>query len=154
MSNEIEIRLLGAGDEGVLQSVAPDVFDNPIDPAATAEFLSDPRHHLAVASADGVIVGFVSAVQYVHPDKPRPELWVNEVGVAPTHQRQGIARRLMETVLHEAQRLGCTVAWVLTNRTNDAAMHLYASCGGVEAQEDALMFEFNLAQNNQERKSV
>jgi aminoglycoside 6'-N-acetyltransferase I len=29
--------------------VAPGVFDDPINPARAAEFLADPRHHLAVA---------------------------------------------------------------------------------------------------------
>ena len=47
------------------------MFDRGIDPGLLAEFLVDPRHHLAVAHDDGVIVGFVSAVDYVHPDKPR-----------------------------------------------------------------------------------
>lgn len=149
-----EIKLLSADDSAVLQAVAADVFDDPIDPAAAAEFLSDPRHHIAVAIADGVVIGFVSAVHYIHPDKPKPELWINEVGVAATHQGQGIARRLMEAVLNEARRLGCGEAWVLTDRTNNAALRLYAACGGVEAPQDVVMFEFNLEPNNTERHPV
>ena len=139
-----EIRLLKATDCDALLSVADDVFDDPIDPLAAAEFLADPRHHLAVAIADGLVVGFVSAVHYVHPDKSKPELWINEVGVAPSHQGQGLARKLMESVLAEARRLGCSMAWVLTNRDNTAAMRLYSGCGGVEATQDAVMFEFKL----------
>ena len=139
-----EIKLLSAGDEAVLQAVAPDVFDDPIHPAAAAEFLADPRHHIAVAIDDGVVVGFVSAVHYVHPDKPQPELWINEVSVTETHRGQGLGRRLLDTVLAQATRLGCTEAWVLTHRTNQAAMRLYASCDGIEADEDDVMFEFNL----------
>ena len=57
----------------------------------TAEFLADSRHHLAVAVDEGRVVGMASAVHYVHPDKP-PELWINEVGVAPTHRGLGIGR--------------------------------------------------------------
>ncbi len=144
MSNPVEIKLLNATDCDVLLSVADDVFDDPIDLATVAEFLADARHHLAVAIADGSVVGFVSAVHYIHPDKTKPELWINEVGVAPSHQGQGLARKLMEAVLDEGRRLGCSVAWVLTNRTNTAAMRLYASSGGVEAPEDAVMFEFKL----------
>jgi len=40
------IRLPGPGDASALGNVAPNVFDNAIDPRWTAEFLSDPRHHL------------------------------------------------------------------------------------------------------------
>ena len=144
MAKPAEIKLLAATDGDVLQKVAEGVFDDPLDPTAAAEFLADDRHHLAVAIADGLVVGFISAVHYVHPDKPAPELWINEVGVAPTHQRQGVARKMMETVLAEARRLGCSGAWVLTERANTAAMHLYAQCGGSEAPQDTVMFEFDL----------
>jgi aminoglycoside 6'-N-acetyltransferase I len=139
-----EIKLLSSSDSAALQSVASGVFDDPIDPAAAAEFLADTRHHIAVAIADGLIVGFVSAAHYVHPDKPKPELWINEVGVAESHQGQGLGRKLMEAMLAEARRLGCTEAWVLTERDNTAAMRLYASCNGVEAPQDVVMFEFKL----------
>ncbi len=139
-----EIKLLSSNDGAVLQSVAPGVFDDPIDLGAAAEFLADARHHIAVAIADGLIVGFISAVHYVHPDKPKPELWINEVGVADSHQGQGLGRKLMEAMLAEARRLGCAEAWVLTERDNNAAMRLYAACGGVEAPSDPVMFEFKL----------
>src|SRR5262245_21824670 len=88
----VESRLLTAADSGedVLTRVAPDVFDDPLDSGATREFLRDPRHHLVVAIDEGVVVGFASAVDYVHPDKPSPELWINEVGVASSHQGRGI----------------------------------------------------------------
>ena len=139
-----EIRVLRAGDEAVLESVLPDAFDDPINATAAATFLSDPRHHISVAIDDGVVVGFVSAVHYVHPDKERPEMWINEVGVAASHRRQGIAGRLLAAVLDVARELDCSEAWVLTNRTNDAAMRLYASSGGEEADQDAVMFTFPL----------
>jgi ribosomal protein S18 acetylase RimI-like enzyme len=120
------------------------VFDNPIDATGTAAFLADPRHRLAVAIEDGLVVGFVSAVRYVHPDKARPELWINEVGVSPAHHRRGIAAQLLRLVLDDARRDGCTEAWVLTDRTNDAGMRLYASVGGEEHPTDQVMFTYFL----------
>ena len=85
----IAIKILGRNDVDILKNVDPDVFDNSIDIPRTEEFLTDSRHHLAVAIDDDRVVGFVSAVHYVHPDKARPELWINEVSVAETHRRQG-----------------------------------------------------------------
>lgn len=143
-----EIRVLRAGDEAVLDRVAEDTFDNAIIPAVARAFLADPRHHLAVAIDDGVVVGFASAVHYLHPDKPSPELWINEVGVAETHQGRGLARRLMTAILETGRALGCSVAWVLTERDNTPAMRLYASAGGVEAPKDAVMFEFELKKSS------
>ena len=143
-SMAIEMRLLRNGDESALANVAPDVFDDPIDLRATFEFLSDHRHHLAVAIDDGLVVGFASAVLYVHPDKPRPELWINEVGVAPTHHRRGIGRKLLEVLLDMGRSRDCAEAWVLTHRSNHAAMHLYASVGGHEDPDNPVMFTFFL----------
>ena len=139
----IQVRVLGPGDEGVLGNVAPDVFDHPVQPELAAEFLRDPRHHLAVAlDADGRVVGFASGLHYVHPDKPA-ELWVNEVGVAESHRRQGLAAAVLRALFDAGRRHGCGEAWVLTDRSNDAAMRLYASLGA-EPPDDAVMFTFDL----------
>jgi aminoglycoside 6'-N-acetyltransferase I len=37
---------------------------------------------------DGLVVGMASAFEYFHPGKP-PQMFVNEVGVTPAHQRRG-----------------------------------------------------------------
>ena len=143
MSAPLQIRILERGDEGVLDTIAPDVFDDPIDARAAREFLGDPRHRLAVALDAGVVVGFVSAVLYVHPDKPSPELWINEVGVAPSHQGQGIGRGLLEAALTDGRAAGCQEAWVLTDQTNQAAKRLYQAGGG-EPSDGHVMFTFRL----------
>jgi ribosomal protein S18 acetylase RimI-like enzyme len=140
---EIEIKRLSLDDADALTHIAPGVFDDPIAWERTREFLADPRHHLIVAIHDGVIVGFVSALHYVHPDKPQPELWINEVGVADGYRKQGIGGALMRETLDVGRSLGCAEAWVLTNRSNEAAMRLYASNGGEAAPEDAVMFTFH-----------
>ena len=139
----VEIRILSPGDEAVLANVVSDLFDNPVDGHATRAFLADPRHHIAVAIDDGVVVGFATGVHYFHPDKPAPELFVNEVGVAPTHQRRGIAKDVLGALLQRGRELGCVEAWVLTDPSNAAAMRLYAASGG-EASPDHVMFSFRL----------
>lgn len=139
----VEIKLLEAGDEDLLNTVAPGVFDGPVVEAYAREFLNDPGHHLAVAIDRDAVVGMASAVHYIHPDKP-PELWINEVGVAPTHRRRGFAGKLLNALFRAGESLGCREAWVLTHRSNQAAMKLYASAGGRPDPEDQVMFSFNL----------
>lgn len=139
----IEFRILGRDDEALLSRVAPGVFDHDVDSALSREFLHDPRHHLAVALEDGTVVGFASAVHYVHPDKP-VELWINEVGVAPTHQRQGLGRRLLQTMFAHGRGLGCREAWVLTSPANGAAIRLYEAAGGIDLADPPVMFTFRL----------
>src|SRR5687767_14289671 len=103
----MEIKILQLGDEDVLRMVGPDVFDSPLDGPSTSEFLQDPRHHIVVAIDGGVVVGFASTVHYVHPDKPSPELWINEVGVASTHRGRGLGTVIVQKLFDHARTLGC-----------------------------------------------
>ncbi|MEG4941845.1 GNAT family N-acetyltransferase [Microcoleus sp. F4-D5] len=144
----IAIKILNHNDADILKNVDPDVFDDAIDLQRSEEFLADPRHHLAVAIEGELVVGFVSAVHYVHPDKPHPEMWINEVSVAETHRRQGLGKRLMNAVFDVARELGCAEAWVLTDRENTAAMNLYSAVGNPETPSDHVMFTFNLEESN------
>jgi ribosomal protein S18 acetylase RimI-like enzyme len=126
VSGEIEIRVLHAGDEQVLDRVAEDVFDEAVRPDLAREFLAEPRFHLVVALDDGVVVGMASGLVHMHPDKG-PEFFVNEIGVATTHLRRGIATRLMRAILAEAKAAGCSEAWVGTETANAPALALYRS---------------------------
>ena len=84
---------------------------------------------MVVAIEDGVVVGMGSAVDYVHPDKAR-QLWINEMGVAPSHQRRGIGKQILERLLEHGRSLGCTEAWLGTEPDNAAARGLYESARG------------------------
>ena len=148
-----ETRILHYSDRAILENVVPGVFDDALDPSLVAEFLGDDRHHLAVAVDEGQVIGFASGVHYVHPDKP-PELWINEVGVAADHQRRGVGKAVIRALLQHAERLGCREAWVLTDRSNQAAMRLYASTGGQEAPHDQVMFTFYLNDENDKSRAA
>ena len=137
----IEIRLLRADDLAVLERTADGVFDAPVQERLAREFLMDARHHLAVAIDDGVVVGMASAVDYIHPDQ-EAQLWINEIGVAPTHQRRGIGRLLLDSLLDHGRALGCTEAWLGTEEDNVAARRLYESAGG--KAEPFVLYSFPL----------
>jgi Acetyltransferases len=142
---DIEIRLLRADDLAVLEKTANGVFDAPVQEQLAREFLADARHHLAVAIEDGVVVGMASAIDYVHPDKAA-QLWINEVGVAPSHRRLGIGRLLLDTLLEHGRTLGCTEAWLGTEEDNVAARRLYESAGG--QAEPFILYSFPLGNND------
>jgi ribosomal protein S18 acetylase RimI-like enzyme len=141
---DVDIKILRAGDEPLLEAVADGVFDDEIDPRAAAKFLANPNHHIAVAIEDGTVVAFASGVHYHHPDAPTPELFIKEVSVAASHQRRGIGKAIVQALLGVARELACSEAWVLTDRDNLAAMRLYFTSGGEEALKDQVMFSFDL----------
>ncbi|MBT8489150.1 MAG: GNAT family N-acetyltransferase [Gemmatimonadetes bacterium] len=135
------VRVLAPEDASVLDSVAEGVFDHELDSRLVREFLDDPRHHLAVAILDGVVVGMASALHYVHPDKPA-ELWINEVGVTESARGRGFGRLLVQALLDHGQFLECRAAWVLTEPGNEAAKALYGGRGGTP--EAARLFSWRL----------
>lgn len=137
------VKALTTLDVRLFSNVADGVFDNPVNATLVSEFLADPRHHIVVALWNDMVVGFASAVHYIHPDKPA-ELWINEVGVSPNHQRKGVGKAILKEMLHLGKRLGCTSAWVLTDRGNLAANHLYRSVGGRVDPGNTMMYEFDV----------
>jgi ribosomal protein S18 acetylase RimI-like enzyme len=140
----VEIRVLGPADEALLHNVDEDVFDDPLNAENTRVFLNDPRHHLVVAVDEGQVIGMASGVHYIHPDKPAPEMFINEVGVSGRYQGQGIGKRLMAKMLEVAKETGCSAAWVTTETSNTAARRLYESAGGELFVDGPVLYAFSL----------
>lgn len=120
----VEIRRLFPGDDVVLMQVAEDVFDEPVQADRLAAYLPMPGHFMIVAMAESVVVGQCAAVIHRHPDKVS-ELYIDEVGVSPTLQRQGIARKMLDAMFALGREHGCGEAWVGTEPDNVAARALY-----------------------------
>ena len=145
----IQVRLAGPADQALLEGAPPDVFDDPVNATATRAFLASETHHLVIAEQDGRLVGMASAVHYLHPDKPAPEMWINEVSVAEPLRLQGVGNRMIDLLREHALTLGCRSMWVLTDRTNAAARALYASRGGVLDGGHTIMYEWSLGRAEQ-----
>jgi ribosomal protein S18 acetylase RimI-like enzyme len=138
---EVEIRLLTSADASIFDHVADEVFDEPIDPKRLTAYLAEPGHFMLVALAGNEVVAQVTAVIHRHPDKVT-ELYIDEVGVAPAFQRQGIARRMLDEMFAIGRARGCEEAWVGTEHDNVPARRLYES-GGSEA-EPFVMYVYKL----------
>ena len=125
------IKRLSTGDEPIFSRIAPDVFDEAIDAARLGAYLRTAGHMMVVALEGGLVVGQCAAVIHRHPDKPT-ELYVDEVGTASTHRRQGIARAMLDELFRWGRELGCEEAWLGTELDNDAANALYRGYRPVE----------------------
>jgi ribosomal protein S18 acetylase RimI-like enzyme len=121
---------LGASDSHVLLDVADDVFDDEIDPTHAERFLLDTRNILIVALAGKRVIGQIAAVTHLHIDAP-PDLYIDNLGVTPEHQRHGIATKLVNMTLDLGREMGCRAAWIATNPENIAAAKLYEKTGAV-----------------------
>jgi ribosomal protein S18 acetylase RimI-like enzyme len=138
-----DIVSLSQSNATLLNNIAPDVFDNAIDPKSLAAFLDDPRHIMVVAVQHDVVIGMATAFEYFHPDKP-PQIFVNEVGVTPAHQRRGIGRKLVEALLDAARTRGCVFAWLGTATDNIPGQACFASVSGAAKAQPFLLYEWDL----------
>ena len=137
----VEIKRMQPGDELDFAQVGTDVFDEPIHPERLEAYLLEPGHLMLLALDNGMVVGQCAAVIHRHPDKVT-ELYVDEVGTASTHRRQGIATRLVEAMFAWGRELGCREAWLGTELDNLEANGLYAKAGG--KGEKMVYYEFEL----------
>ncbi|HEY4201198.1 MAG TPA: GNAT family N-acetyltransferase [Devosiaceae bacterium] len=125
------IRRIGPDDAGMFAHIAPDVFDAPVDAGRLAVYLQRQEHLMVLAFEGDVVVGQCAGVIHHHPDK-EDELYVDEVGTASTHRRQGIARAMLAELFAWGRELGCTEAWLGTELDNEAANALYRRHAPIE----------------------
>lgn len=130
---DTKIVRMGSGDAGLLDRLAEDVFDHDIDAGFLAAYLADARHMLIVALSDGVVVGQTRGIVHLQPDEP-PGLYIDNMGVTPGRQREGIARRMLDDLLAWGREMGCSHAWLATELDNVPARALYESRGGKGAE--------------------
>lgn len=138
----VEIRRLGPGDAALFDRVADGVFDHPIARARLAAYLATPGHYFIAALADGEIVGQLAAVLHRHPDRRPVELYIDEVGVAPSFQRRGVARRMLDEAFALGRALGCEELWVATEPDNLPARAMYERRGA--SPEAVTMYVYKL----------
>lgn len=124
----VRYRLLSIADAAVLLDVAEDVFDEDIVPERVLAYLADATNLMIVAIDGATVVGQCAAVVHRHPDQAT-ELYIDNLGVAPTHQRRGIARELVARMFDAGRARGCREAWVGTEPDNDPANRLYEALG-------------------------
>ncbi|HWB80239.1 MAG TPA: GNAT family N-acetyltransferase [Nannocystaceae bacterium] len=139
---DVEIIHVRAGDAALLDRVADDVFDAPIDPTRLSAYLASTDHILLVAIVDREVVGQTAAVIHRHPDQPT-ELYIDNLGVTPSLRRRGIARRLLERLIELGRARGCEEAWVGTELDNDPARKLYETLGETKP-ETFVMYAYEL----------
>jgi ribosomal protein S18 acetylase RimI-like enzyme len=124
----VEVKHLTLGDESILERVAADVFDEAINPKLLTAYLAEANHHMIVAVKNGEVVGQIRAMIHKHPDRP-DELYIDNLGVTPSSQRQGIATKLLNAMLELGKNAGCEDAWLATEQDNTQAKGFYETYG-------------------------
>ena len=136
----MDIRFLKPGDEALLiEAVA--LTDEDCPSAAAPGHLADKDLACLVALDAGEVVAFIYG--HILRRFEATSLFIYSVDTTPTHQRQGIAKAMLQALAAEGRTGRWDEMFVFTNRGNAPAMALYASAGGVSPPpDDVVMFDF------------
>ena len=121
-------------DDLLSREIAADVFDEAIDGELLTQFVSQPALQalfIVCDVADAVVVGQIK-VQIVHSVDQPTSLYIDNLGVAPTHQRRGVASALIEAAKQWGREARAQSIWVATELDNSAARALYEASGLTE----------------------
>ena len=136
----MQARVLQIGDELLLIAAAEAMEDDPPSPERARALLADPCFVAVVALEGGALIGFTFG--HVLPQLTRTALLIYSVDTAEAHRRKGAARAMIAALRALSAERGYYEMWVPTNASNDAAMALYASCGGSRDNPDDVIFAF------------
>jgi ribosomal protein S18 acetylase RimI-like enzyme len=125
------------------------LFDDPLVESSLDAFLADDRHHLLIAYVDDQPAGFVSGVELFHPDKPKPEMFLYELGVDEAFRGRGVATALVGRLVGFSRERGCGTMFTLADEDNEAAKATYRKAGG-ETEPAGIMFVWTLGERSAE----
>lgn len=131
----VEVRRLEPqdGDLGVTAIrvlKAPDGYPVP-SAAYLSQFLSRSENVLIVALDADMPVGYLVAYLLDRVDRDQQMMFFYEIGVAESHRRQGIGKRMIAELKAICRSTNVLKMWVPTGRSNLAATRLYASTGAL-----------------------
>lgn len=115
-----------------LAAVESACFDRPWGPLGLAEALEQPGTavaYLRPARAPTELLEPDIVAAYCLYRQVLDELEILQLATYPSHQRQGLARRLIGEVLGCAGRSDCAAAFLEVRRSNIAALELYQGAG-------------------------
>ena len=138
----MNVRRLSLGDEDVVIALAD---QTALTRAEASAFLRDDRMIFLVAFDDADPMGFVFGYELLRRHGDPSILFVYEVDVREPYRRRGVATRLLRELERLARRRGVRRAFVLTAESNEAAMRLYESVGGIRPFDDDVMWRFEFA---------
>ena len=138
----VRIRRLSCSEAGMAEEVVRRFKGSSRVADSLVAFLGNPANYLLIAEAGGEVGGFLVAYRLERADRDSSQMFVYELGVAPSWRGQGLATALVEGITALARAEGMFEAFVVTSQRNEAARRLYARTGGMVEDDAAVLFVY------------
>ena len=124
----MEYKLLEKNDITLMADVLKD--DNMIVNKDYLEnFVDDKNAYGFIAKEENKIVGFAYAYTLLRPDG-KTMFYLHSIGMLPNYQNNGYGSILLEYIKNYSMKLGCSEMFVITDKGNQRACHVYEKLGG------------------------
>lgn len=105
-------------------------------------FLGEGKNILILGLEDRSPVGFALAYLLDRVDRNQTMMLFYEIVVSDHHRGQGLGKKIINELKRIGRDLNVKEIWVLTSKSNSAAVNLYRSTGAKPAGEDDILFVY------------
>ena len=106
------------------------------------KFLTTPNTYGFIAKVGDKIVGFAYCYALQRPDG-FVMFYLHTIGNLPNYQDKGIGSKLMKFIIDFAKKNKFSELFVITDKGNPRACHLYEKFGGKNDYEDEIVYVYD-----------
>jgi ribosomal protein S18 acetylase RimI-like enzyme len=126
----MNIRRLAPDDVKIGVAAIQSIKRAPTTDEVVAQFLKRPDQYFIAAIEGDQPIGFTLAYELERIDRPHPMMFLYEIEVVESHQRQGVATAMIELLKKIYREKGAFKMFVIAAASNNAALRLYDSTFG------------------------
>ena len=140
----MEYKVLEEQDIEMMKEVLED-DDMEFDKEKLNSFCNDKNVIGFVAKTDNRIVGFAYGHKILHPDG-KCAYFLYSIGMLPEYQNKGYGSELLKFIKQYIKSQGFFEMFVLTDKGNPRACHVYEKIGGKNDYDDEICYVIDLEQ--------
>lgn len=137
----MKYKLLEEQDIELMESVLKD--DNMVfNEDYIKNFINDKNAYGFIAKDENNIVGFAYAYTLLRPDG-KTMFYLHSIGMLPNYQDKGYGSKLLGFIKDYSKKIGCSEMFVITDKGNPRACHVYEKLGGKNDYDDEIVYVYD-----------
>jgi len=137
----LQIKRLGINDKELANQIIAKYFP---EGELNSAFLENYNNYLLVAYIDNDFAGFLYGYEQQRLERKTPMMFLYSIDVLEKYHRLGVGKALINTLKSICTENKFMKMFVITNKSNTAAIKLYQSTGGIEQTDDDTLFSYSI----------
>ncbi len=135
----MEIKRLTIKDISILRKVGELFWGEARCDQQLSKFLSNERNYAYVVLDNDVVAGF--AFGYILDTfYSEPMFYMHSIDVSERYKRKRLGKSIMKKIIEDCKAQGIRECFLITNKSNSAAVNLYQSLGGKLLNDDDIVY--------------